>query len=222
MDITNKMFEDNGSDEMTYMIDRLHKKYDHDILPTGTPTYTPTETPTYTPTETPTYTYTETPTYTPTYTETPTYTYTETPTYTPTKTLKVLTVGFNEYSSGHVKMTLLIPDDEKISGFAFEHTDADHYTISMAPESTTPDTFMYEPTSIDENIKRCAFITTNVVSNKVDIIFTYTSRPKQDTAYDGPKIQGLRIQNFIGYDEMRQEVAYEIRDALVENSDLGK
>ena len=204
MDITNKMFEDNGSDEITYMIDRLNEKYDHEILPVQTPTFTPTFTPTST----------ETPTFTPTFTETPTF----------TKTLDVLTVGFDEYSSGHVKMTLLIPDDKKISGFAFEHSDAEYYTISMAPESTTPETFMYEPTTINENIKRCAFITSNVVSNKVDIVFTYTATAKQEKftqEYNGPKIKGLHIQNFIAYDENRQEVVYEIRDALVENSNLG-
>ena len=219
MDITHKMFEDNGSDEMTYMIDRLYEKYDHEILPVNTPTMTPTYTPTMTPTYTPTMTPTYTPTMTPTETSTPTFT--ETPTHT--KTLDTLRVGFDEYNTERVKMTLLIPSDKKVSGFAFEYSDADHYTISMAPESTTPASFMYEPTAIDTSIKRCAFITTSDVSNKVDIVFRYTSTPKQDTQDgNGPNIQGLRIENFIAYDENRQEVVYEIRDALVSNPELGK
>ena len=210
MNVGKETFEDYTSEEITYTIDRLYEKYDHEKVPVPTPTYTYTPSVTMTPTYTPTYTYT------PTVTMTQTYTPSDTITPTGTRTLTHIMVGFNEYTEGTVKMSVLIPDDKTLSGFAFDHSDGDAYNISMAVKSVTPDKFMYEPSTINSSIKRCAFIASSGVAGRVDIEFDYVASPKdgtQDTT--GAKIQGLRVVEFIAYDELRQEIQSEIRDELV-------
>ena len=215
------------------------------ITPTYTETTTPSITPTYTPTDTttpsitPTHTDTMTPSITPTYTDTttpsitPTYTDTMTPSITPTDTMTVtitrtltrIEVGFNEYNGEYVQMSVLIPDDKTLTGFAFDHSDAEYYNIAMAAQNVSPNVFIYEPSTIDTRIKRCAFITQSGVKNRIDILYKYTATARQDKntqEYTGPKIQGLRVTDFIAYDENRQEIQYEIQDALIENSALNE
>ena len=241
MNITNGMFEDNTSEEITYTIDRLYEKYDHEKLPVSTPTPSPTitftetdtisMTPTITFTETdtismtPTITFTETDTITPTptYTVTMTQSTTPTPSVTITRSLTQIEVGFNEYNGEYVQMSVFIPGDKTLTGFAFDYSDAEYYNIAMAAQNVSPNTFIYEPSTIDPRIKRCAFITQSGVKDKIDILFKYTATARHDKntqEYTGPKIQGLRVTDFIAYDENRQEIQYEIQDALVENSAL--
>ena len=226
MNISNDMFEDNTSDEITYTIDRLYEKYDHEKLPVSTPTPTPTPTPTitYTDSITPTITYTDSITPTITYTDsiTPTITYTDSITPTITRSLTRIEVGFNEYNGEYVQMSVLIPDDKTLTGFAFDHSDGDYHGIAMAAQNVSPDAFIYEPSTIDESIKRCAFISQFGVKDRIDVLFRYTAtrKDKNTQEYTGASIQGLHVKDFIAYDENRQEIQYEIRDALVENSAL--
>lgn len=231
MNITNSMFEDNTSEEITYTIDRLYEKYDHEKLPVSTPTpsptitFTETDTITMTPTITFTDTISMTPTitFTDTITPTPTYTVTMTPSVTITRSLTQIEVGFNEYNGEYVQMSVFIPDDKTLTGFAFDYSDAEYYNIAMAAQNVSPNTFIYEPSTIDHSIKRCAFITQSGVKDKVDIIFKYMATARQDKntqEYTGAKIQGLRVTDFIAYDENRQEIQYEIQNVLVENSAL--
>ena len=120
-------------------------------------------------------------------------------------------------------MSVLIPDDKTLTGFAFDHSDSDYYSIAMAAQNVSPDTFIYEPSTIDARIKRCAFISQSGAKNRIDILFKYTSTPREDKntqEYTGPKIQGLRVTDFIAYDENRQELVYEIQDVLIENNAL--
>ena len=217
MNITNGTFEDNTSEEITYTIDRLYERYDHEKLPVPTPSMTPTATYTTTPTPSMTATYTTTPTPS----MTPTATYTTTPTFTFTMTQIV--VGFNEYNDEYVQMSVFIPGDKTLSGFAFDYGDAEYYNVSMVAQTVSPNTFMFEPSTLDDRIKRCAFITQYGVKDRVDVIFKYTTTPRQDKntqEYAGSKIQGLHVKDFIAYDVNRQEIQYEIHDELVENSTL--
>ena len=204
MNITD-MFETNSSEEITYTIDRLYEKYDHEKLPVPTPTPSPT----YTPSDT------MTPTYTPSDTMTETVTI--------TRTLTRIEVGFNEYNGEYVQMSVLIPDDKTLTGFAFDYSDAEYYNIAMAAHNVSPNAFIYEPSTIDTRIKRCAFVAQSGVKNRIDVVYKYTATARHDKntqEYTGPNIQGLRVTDFIAYDENRQEIQYEIQDVLVENSAL--
>ena len=174
---------------------------------------------------TPTITFTETKTITPTptYTATMTQSITPTPTETITRSLTHIEVGFNEYNGEYVQMIILIPDDKTVTGFAFDHSDAEYYNIAMAAQNVSPNAFIYEPSTIDHRVKRCAFVAQSGVKDKIDILFKYTATARQDKntqEYTGSKIQGLHVIDFIAYDENRQEIQHEIQDALVENSAL--
>ncbi|MAZ36883.1 MAG: hypothetical protein CL842_05475, partial [Crocinitomicaceae bacterium] len=176
---------------------------------------------------TPTYTATPSHTITPTYTATPSHTitptYTATPSHTITRSLTQIEVGFNEYNNEYVQMSILIPDDKTLTGFAFDYSNGEYYNISIAVHNVTPDVFIFEPSTIDNNIKRCAFVSQSGVSDKIDIIFKYTTIPRQDKntqAYTGAKIQGLRVEDFIAYDDNKHEIQYEVQDMLMENSAL--
>jgi hypothetical protein len=128
--------------------------------------------------------------------------------------------GFNEYNNDYVKMSVVVPSGKIVSGFAFDHSDAENYSISMAPEKVVPDVFMYEPSVIDSRVKRCAFVATSEVKENIEIIFKYTATGKEglDTReYTGPAIQGLSITDFILYDANRQDLLYEVNDNLEEN-----
>jgi len=129
-------------------------------------------------------------------------------------------VGFNEYNDEYVRMSIYIHGDKILTGFAFEYSDAEYYSIAMAVHNVSPDVYIFEPSTIDNNIKKCAFISQSGESDRVDVLLKYTAIPRQDKNtqdYTGAKIQGLYIKDFIAYDENKHEIQYEIRDELVGN-----